>query len=185
MVDLFGLEPCKNWDVKTQGYCQEVAVEAVGFSHERRGEINSIAFDLHEQRQPSWGWSSPPSSTDYLLAWKLWVSENITDPYVRELVEAGEIANPEGLVEDDTLPFLLSGGALGVAQRLAQGGGSALLATKEVAFYRAMSNAEYAALEANQGLTYMKGKKLFVSTKSAYSRPYLQKDGMMYWFSLI
>jgi RHS repeat-associated protein len=37
--------------------------------------------------------------------------------------------------------------------------------------YRAMSNAEYAAFEANQGgLTYMKGKELFVSNSAKYSR---------------
>lgn len=38
------------------------------------------------------------------------------------------------------------------------------------AFYRAMSNAEYAALESSGGLNYMAGKELFVSNSLKYSR---------------
>jgi RHS repeat-associated protein len=58
-------------------------------------------------------------------------------------------------------------------------GGAALFggAAVKTSFYRAMSNAEYAALEANNGLTYMAGKELFVSSEAAYSRAYLQKSG--------
>ena len=44
-------------------------------------------------------------------------------------------------------------------------------------FYRAMSNAEYAALQGNNGLTYMAGRELFVSSNANYSRAYLQKSG--------
>jgi len=51
------------------------------------------------------------------------------------------------------------------------------LSTKGVTFYRAMSNAEYAALQSNNGLTYMAGKELFVSSSANYSRAYLQKSG--------
>lgn len=47
----------------------------------------------------------------------------------------------------------------------------------EPRFFRAMSNAEYAALDINKGLSYMVGKELFVSTQSAYSRAYLNKMG--------
>jgi hypothetical protein len=44
-------------------------------------------------------------------------------------------------------------------------------------FYRAMSNAEYAAMVRNNGLTYLPGKELFVSPSVNYSRAYLQKAG--------
>lgn len=48
------------------------------------------------------------------------------------------------------------------------------LATEEsLLLYRAMSNVEYAALEANNGLTYKKGTELFVSNQASYSRNYL------------
>ncbi|WP_293916381.1 MULTISPECIES: RHS repeat domain-containing protein [unclassified Sphingobacterium] len=47
----------------------------------------------------------------------------------------------------------------------------------EGSFYRAMSNAEYAALESSGGLSHMAGKELFVSSSASYSRAYLQKSG--------
>jgi len=40
-----------------------------------------------------------------------------------------------------------------------------------------MSNAEYAALQSNNGLTYLEGTELFVSPRASYSRAYLQKSG--------
>jgi len=43
--------------------------------------------------------------------------------------------------------------------------------------FRAMSHAEYAALEANGGLSARAGNELFVSTKASYSRKFLQKEG--------
>jgi RHS repeat-associated protein len=49
--------------------------------------------------------------------------------------------------------------------------------TKGVTFYRAMSNAEYSALEKSGGLNYMAGTELFVSTRAAYSSSYLTKAG--------
>ena len=45
------------------------------------------------------------------------------------------------------------------------------------AFYRAMSNGEYAALQKSGGLTHMPGKELFVSSSASYSRAYLSKPG--------
>ncbi|HAT3994180.1 TPA: hypothetical protein I9Y67_003504 [Elizabethkingia anophelis] len=44
-------------------------------------------------------------------------------------------------------------------------------------FYRAMSSAEFAALQSNNGLTYLTGKELFVSSSLKYSEAYLQKSG--------
>jgi RHS repeat-associated protein len=44
-------------------------------------------------------------------------------------------------------------------------------------FYRAMSTAEYNALVNANGLTYMKGKELFVSSSLSYSKSYLSKPG--------
>ncbi len=44
-------------------------------------------------------------------------------------------------------------------------------------FYRAMGNAEFAALESSGGLSHMAGKELFVSSSANYSRAYLQKSG--------
>jgi hypothetical protein len=44
-------------------------------------------------------------------------------------------------------------------------------------FYRAMSNAEFEALESSGGLSHMAGKELFVSSSANYSRSYLQKPG--------
>jgi hypothetical protein len=46
---------------------------------------------------------------------------------------------------------------------------------RTVYFYRAMSKQEYKSLIENNGLTRMKGKELFVSTRSTYSRTYLLK----------
>lgn len=44
------------------------------------------------------------------------------------------------------------------------------IVTKGGTFYRAMSNAEYAALESSGGLSHMAGKELFVSNSAKYAR---------------
>jgi hypothetical protein len=54
---------------------------------------------------------------------------------------------------------------------------NAISAPKMGVFYRAMSNAEFAALENSGGLSHVPGKELFVSTSAGYSRAYLQKSG--------
>lgn len=51
------------------------------------------------------------------------------------------------------------------------------IAKRGIAFYRAMSNAEYAALESSGELSSKAGKELFVSLSENYSKSYLGKEG--------
>lgn len=87
-----------------------------------------------------------------------------------------------GFAENLALPMIEAYsyfGGLAELKLLGKGTGAVaeLSAAETVSFYRAMSNAEYAALESSGGLTYMPGKELFVSSEAAYSRAYLQKSG--------
>jgi len=49
--------------------------------------------------------------------------------------------------------------------------------SRNLTFYRAMSNVEYSALQINGGLSSMAGKELFISTSLEYSRSYLNRVG--------
>ena len=71
--------------------------------------------------------------------------------------------------------FLVKSLVTGGGKLLFKSGVKTGFGNAETTFYRAMSNAEFAAFKNAGGLTYKAGTELFVSTSSAYSKSYLQK----------
>jgi RHS repeat-associated protein len=68
-------------------------------------------------------------------------------------------------------------GSMEARREFAGGGYNMYSVIGGATFYRAMGNAEFAALKSSGGLSYMAGKELFVSSSANYSRAYLQKSG--------